>query len=419
MSTEIPSYAERMKWFHEARFGMFVHYGLYSILGRGEWVMFEERMPAREYARLARRFHPGKLDVSAWVRLARDAGARYMVVTSRHHDGFCLFDSKVSDFKSTNTPARRDIIAEYVEAARSAGLKVGFYYSLLDWRFPGHFEPAKYAESAAAMVEQAHAQVKELLTNYGKIDVLWYDGGWSPTWKVPMEEMAVFWRSKDLNAEARRLQPHIVINNRAGLQEDLDTPEQRVEASAAGRGWESCMTMGDHCGWGYIRNNPNMKTVPTLLQNLVTAAAGEGNYLLNVGPKADGTIRKEEETRLRAVGEWLSVNGAAIYGSARCELPRGMLGLWTRKGDTAYLHIFRWPGEEAVVAPVETKALRARVLATGEAAEVRQEKNGRLVISGLPKKPPHPYVTVIEVEFDGEPKARVEADRGAWISGRA
>ena len=182
-------------------------------------------------------------------------------------------------------------MAEYVKACRKAGLKVGFYYSLLDWRFPGYWEPDKYPESAEAMVRQAHDQVRELLTQYGKIDVLWYDGGWlRNTFPPQIDLMIPFWRSKKLNAMARRLQPHILINNRSGTQEDLDTPEQHVTASAKGRGWESCMTIGDHVGWGYVKNNPNFKTTPQLLQYLVQAASGEGNYLLNIGPKPDGSV---------------------------------------------------------------------------------------------------------------------------------
>ena len=178
MAVSIPSYEERMKWFHEARFGMFIHFGLYAMLGRGEWVMLNERIPAAEYAPLAKKFNPRKFDAAEWVRIAKEGGAKYMVLTTRHHEGFCLFDSTVSSFKSTNSPFGRDLVAEYVKAARKAGMKVGFYYSLLDWRFPGYWEPEKYRESADALVAQAHAQVRELLTNYGRIDVLWYDGHW-------------------------------------------------------------------------------------------------------------------------------------------------------------------------------------------------------------------------------------------------
>ena len=216
---------------------------------------------------------------------------------------------------------------------------------------------------------------------------------------------------------ARVLQPHILINNRSGVDEDLDTPEQHVTASQPGRGWESCMTVGDSCGWGYIRNNPNMKPVPQLVQNLVHAAAGEGNYLLNIGPKPDGTVRKEETSRFAAVGEWLKANGKAIYGSQRSELSGGMIGEWTRKGNTGYLCIFRWPGEEAVVPLVGTKAVSARLLADGRKVKVRQEHNGRLVLSGLPEKAPHPAVSVIEVKFAEAPRRMEEADKAAWLKG--
>ena len=428
MARKALSYRERMKWFHQARFGMFIHWGLYSLLRRGEWVMLNERIPRDEYARLARRFRPTRFDADAWASLAAEAGMKYMVLTTRHHDGFCLFDSQVSDYTSAKTAARRDFVAEYVRACRKAGLKVGFYYSLLDWRFEGYWEWARYKRSAAALVQQAHDQVRELLTRYGKIDYIFYDGGWVPNVLRSGQasgssgrslSTADFWQSRKLNAMARRLQPHIILNNRTGLPEDVDTPEQHVTASEPGRGWESCMTMGDSMGWGYIRNNPNMKTVPQLLQNLVNAAAGEGNYLLNVGPKPDGSIRSEEATRLRAMGQWLKSRGEAIYGSQRCPLPGGMVGPWTRKGNTAYLHLFRWPGREAVLPLVATKARSAELLGQGKRLKVRQEHNGRLVISGLPLRPPHPHVNVIKVRFVAEPKSLREKNLAAWLTAGA
>jgi len=412
------SYEQRLAWFHKARFGLFMHWGLYSLLGRGEWAMFCERIPRNEYAKLAGRFNPRKFDADAWAKLAVEAGMKYAVLTTRHHDGFCLFDSEVSDFTSVKMKAKRDFVAEYVKAFRKAGLKIGFYYSLLDWRFPGYFMPGKHRESAEAMIQQYHTQVRELMSNYGKIDLLWYDGGWIPHGRV-VDNLAEFWRSKEVNHMVRRLQPHIVINNRSGLDEDLDTPEQHVTASKPGRGWESCMTIGDPCGWGYIKNNPNWKTVPQLLQNLVTAAAGEGNYLLNIGPAPDGAIREEEQVRLRAMGKWLKKNGEAIYGSKRCPLNAGMLGMWTQKGNTGYLHIFRWPGEEAIVPLVKTRVKSARLLGSTKRAKVRQEHNGRLVISGLPKRPPDPSISVIKVQFDGPPESLAEKDASAWLFGEA
>ena len=409
------SYAARMQWFHEARFGLFIHWGLYSLLKRGEWTMLEERIPKDEYAKLAGAFTPGRFDANAWATLAVDAGAKYAVLTTRHHDGFCLFDSAVSDFTSVKCTAKRDFVAEYVEAFRRAGLKVGFYYSLLDWRFPGYWDVKGRKKSAEAMVEQYHAQVRELMSNYGKIDILWYDGHWIEG----VSNLARFWRSKEINAWVREKQPHILINNRSGVDEDLDTPEQHVTASKSGRGWESCMTMGDSCGWGYIRNNPNMKTVPQLLQHLVTAAAGEGNFLLNVGPKPDGSIRKQERKLLRAIGNWLRVHGESIYGSRRCVLRNGMLGLWTAKDNIGYLHVFRWPGSEAVIPLVRSRVKSATLLTTNREVEFRQEHNGRLVLSGLPKKPAHDAVSVIKVEFASKPTCLAETDRAAWLEGKA
>lgn len=416
MARTSPDLQERLSWFHKARFGMFVHWGLYSLLERGEWVMYRERIPRDEYAKLADKFRPGKFDADAWAALAVEAGAKYVVMTTRHHDGFCLFDSRVSEFTSVKTAARRDFVAEYVTACRRAGLKVGFYYSLLDWRFDGYFEPGKYRRSAADLVGQAHEQVRELLTGYGKIDVLWYDGWWVDHDQAGVKSVAEFWQSRKLNAMARRLQPGILLNSRSGLPADFDNPEQHVTASRPGRAWESCMTIGDPGGWGFVRHNPNMKTVAQLLQPLVSAAAGEGNYLLNVGPRANGTIRREEVARLRAIGEWLAVNGEAIYGSQRCGLHGGMIGVWTRRGSTGYLHIFRWPGREAVVPLVGAKARSAVLLATGARLKVRQEHNGRLIISQMPLRPPHPYANVIKVQFAGEPKSMREVNAAAWLN---
>ena len=180
MAGEAAAYADRMKWFHQARFGMFIHWGLYSLLGRGTWVMHHDQLSVAEIERLASQFTARKFDANAWAELARDAGMEYAILTTRHHEGFSLFDSKLSDFTSVKSAAKRDLVAEYVTAFRKVGLKVGFYYSLLDWRFPGYFEPEKYKESTAALVDQAHGQVRELLSNYGKIDVIWFDGHWFP-----------------------------------------------------------------------------------------------------------------------------------------------------------------------------------------------------------------------------------------------
>ncbi|WPJ96931.1 alpha-L-fucosidase [Coraliomargarita algicola] len=417
-------YAQRLRWFHQARFGMFIHFGLYSLLERGEWVMFRERIPPEDYAPLADQFNPANWDAEKLAQTAVDAGMRYAVFTARHHDGYCLYDSAVTDFTSTKTAAQRDFVAEFVTAFRKAGLKVGIYYSLLDWRFPGYFEPQKYPESAAALVQQTHDQVRELLSNYGKIDMLWYDGGWISHGRRKEIPEAEFWRSVELNAMARELQPEIIINNRAGTQEDLDTPEQHVTASEAGRGWESCMTICHPAGWGYVRHTTDFKSVSELLQNLVKAAAGEGNFLLNVGPQPDGSLRSEETTRLQAMGDWLQRYGEGIYGSQRCDLPNDSLpgggaGHWTRQGNTAYLFTSRWPGQELVVPLVGTKAKSATVLGTDLQLGIRYECNHRLVLTGLPEQPPHPDVSVIQIEFEDIPSTLLEDDTSAWLKRNA
>lgn len=424
MTGDNHEYQSRLRWFHEARFGMFIHFGLYSLLERGEWVMFRERIPPADYARLADRFNPQRFDARAWARLAVEAGMKYMVLTTRHHDGFCLFDSQVSDFTSTKTAARRDFVAEYVTAAREAGLKVGLYHSLLDWRFPGYFDPKRFPDSAASMVQQLHDQVRELLTNYGRIDVLWYDGDWICHGRIKDIPIAEFWRATELNAMARKLQPHLIINNRAGVPADIDTPEQHVTASQPGRAWESCMTIGHPAGWGYVRHAPDFKNVADLIQHLILAAAGEGNYLLNVGPQPDGAIRDEEASRLRAIGQWLAVHGEAIYGSQRCDLPDDRLpgggnGLWTRRGNTAFLLVPRWPGRELRIPLVAFPPTRATIMSTGQRATIRMEESHRLVLGDLPADPPDRFVTGLRLEFPDLPRSMDEVDPTAWLAGRA
>ncbi|MBQ7208403.1 MAG: alpha-L-fucosidase [Lentisphaeria bacterium] len=422
------TYEERMKWFHEARFGIYVHFGLYSLLERGEWTMYSERIPKEEYAALADRFDPVPGCAGEWVQAAKRAGAKYMVLTTRHHEGFSLFDSKYSDFTSAKRGCRRDIVREYVEAARAAGLKVGLYYSLLDWRYPGYFEPGKYPENKAALVAYVHNQVRELMTNYGKIDLLEYDGGWMANYPNDSPEQRIdFWHARELNAMVRELQPGIIINNRSGLQEDIDTPEQVVKASASGRAWETCMCIGDSCCWGYTRFNPNWKTPVQLIQHLVTAATGEGNFLLNIGPGPDGRLRAEELERLAVMGDWLEKNGEAIRSSRRCELigtctpdsvDLNLQGPWARKGNTGYWFCFRWPGTRATAVRVASRPLKVTLLGGDGTAFPFTWDPGtqRLIITELPSVPPDPNCTVLEVLFEEVPRRGVESDKSAWLS---
>ena len=419
------AYEKRLKWFHEARFGIYVHFGLYSLLGRGEWTMYSERIPPREYEKLADRFNPSPDAAREWCELARLAGAKYIVLTTRHHEGFSLFDSEYSDYTSAKHGCRRDLVREFTEAARACGLKVGLYYSLLDWRYPGYFEPEKYPASKADLVDYVHHQVRELMTKYGKIDLLEYDGGWLHNLDPDKEHRIAFWRARELNAMVRKLQPDIIINNRSGLEEDLDTPEQVIRASRPGRGWESCMCIGDSCGWGYTRFNPNMKTPEQLIQHLVQAAQSQGNFLLNIGPMPDGHVRTEEIERLTRIGQWLRIHEKAIRNSERCGLigssqpglvDLNLQGIWTRRGKTAYWCIFRWPGTVATEVRVDTCPLSAKILTTGQPLEFDYcRKNGKLIFKGLPPLPPDELCTVLEVKFPSVPDCKAEPAPAAWL----
>ena len=390
------------KWFYHDRFGMFIHWGIYSVIKRGEKVMETERIPADEYARYADLFNPTRFDADAWAETARNTGMKYMVLTTRHHDGFCLFDSAVSDFTSVRTRARRDFVAEYAEAARRAGLKVGFYYSLLDWRWPEYFKgPKKDPQGWERFRAYVHAQVRELCTQYGKIDLLWYDGVW------PYDARA--WKSAELNQMVRDLQPGILINNRAGLDEDYDTPEKSIVPSPPGRLWECCMPMPDT--WSDLPGDHNWKSTLQLLRNLLSCASRGGNLLLNVGPRGDGTFPERAVECLREIGEWMSANGESVYGTEPClfcGIGSGRLVSYTTvKDNLVYLHVFYWPHDGVVcVTEFENKVKRAYFLRTGEAVNV-VEKPDRILLDDLPPQPADPYDSVIVLELDGKPEERV------------
>ncbi|MBN1670951.1 MAG: alpha-L-fucosidase [Kiritimatiellae bacterium] len=437
MTEDLKSQDERLQWLREARFGIFVHWGMYAVLGRGEQILFRDRMPFEAYARLADRFRPEPF-AEDWARQAAGAGAQYMVLTTRHHDGFCLFDTKTTDFNAARTGAGRDLIAEYVEGCRGQGLKVGFYYSLVNWHKPATWSPERYPEQVAALVEEVHTQIRELMTNYGTIDVLWFDGGWVPTRRdgtfvTEAQEKAAavaeFWRAEELHAMARELQPDLLINNRAGIPGDYGTPEQVVKAEGAGRAWETCMTLNYAPGWGYQKYSSANKTPAEVLYNLLDAVRLGGNFLFNVGPRPDGRIDEREASVLRALAPWFQRHGEAVHGTA----PAGIYGLsgreqgpcfhhgmWTCKGSTAYLSVFRWPGRELILSQIATPVRSATLLTTGEPLEVEAISNGRTLIAGLPESPPDPLAPVLKVEFEAPPR-RGERSPGAdpadWLGG--
>ena len=411
---------KRIAWFKDARFGIFLHWGLYSVLGRNEWSMYLDRFSVAEYSALADRFVPQRFDADEWATWAAEAGVKYMVLTTRHHDGFCLFDSKVSDFTSVKRAAKRDFVIEYAEALRKAGIKVGLYYSLCDWRYKGCWLPDQYPDSATAMVEQAHAQVRELMTNYGHVDILWYDGA---SWgnDTPAD---VAYRSRDLNAMVRRLQPDILVNDRSGLAEDFGTPECKIEASAEEtRPWESCIQMDD-ISWGNIPHSPNLRTAERIVADLVEVATGAGNLLLNTGPQADGRIRPEEMKRIRKAGEWLRRNGSAIYGSRRSPLaehgPMGSsnrMSRWIGSKDPCihYLAALCWMGSEFMTVLVDGEVEDISLLSTGAPVRFKRGPEGRLTFIDLPNKPPDNPATIFKVRFARPPRHMPLEKNGHWL----
>lgn len=392
---------ERMAWWREARFGMFVHWGLYSQLGRHEWVMNRERIPVAEYEKLADSWRVKERPAREWAALAKSSGMKYMVMTTKHHEGFCLWDTQQTDYNAVKRGPQRDLVREYVEACREFGLKIGFYYSLMDWH---HLDGALCAMDESArrrFLDFTQGCVRELVTNYGKIDVLWYDVSW------PLRSPEL-WESAKMNAMVRQAQPHILINNRSQLDEDFGTPEEHVTAEGEGRDWEACMTFNG--SWGYMPIAPaeDWLTSRDVLGMLRTAAGGQGNLLLNIGPKPDGSVPEEAFPRLAPVGKWLERNGEAVYGAvgrADGNLEWMPTGAWTVKGNTAYFWCTRWPGLELAIGGLTVKVKAASILATGQQVDFEQVGD-RLVLKGLPKQNPDPNagVTVLKLECDAPPQ---------------
>lgn len=394
MTTEINDVERRRKWWRDAKYGMFVHWGLYSRLGRGEWAMNRENIPTDDYEKLAADFNPRHCDIRSWARLARQAGMKYMVMGSKHHEGFCLWDSQLTDYKATNTPAGRDFIAEYVEACRAEGLKPGLYFSLMDWHHPdGDDRGAADPEARERFIAYVHGQVRELCSNYGEIAVLWYD--------VPWPYDAEHWRSVELNAMVRALQPDILINNRSWTDEDFGTPEQHVKAEAVGRDWEACLTLNEN--WGFHRGDHQWKTPPQIVNALADCAKGGGNLLLNIGPDGDGVVPAESCRILKEVGGWLERNGECIFGTERADVGWGNFGKMTVKGNTLYLIVTNWVGSTLTLGRLSCRPLAARLVASGTRVEFETLPHG-IRLLGMPENPPDGPATVIAIDMDGSPR---------------
>lgn len=396
--------ADRMTWWRDAKFGMFIHFGLYSgpggewngkPTGSHEWMRNNAKIPHEEYIRLADSFNPTAFDADAWVKTAKDAGQRYIVFTTKHHEGFALFDSGVSRYTVMNTPFKRDICAELARACRKHGMKLGWYYSIMDWYHPDYLPKRDWEQRVVSdadfsrYVAYMKAQLRELLTNYGDIAVLWFDGQWETTWTHAA--------ALELEAFCRTLMPNVIINDRVdvGVPKklppsyrrggDYTTPENTVpERGLSGQDWESCMTMNKN--WGFAKDDSEFKSVPELVKLLVDTTSKGGNLLLNVGPSGDGRIPQESLDGLKGMGAWMRTNGRAIYASKANPFERGLLvrrdgmrtPVWATTTDrTLNLFVERWTGGALVLPGIRIKPKSATALgADGVPIEVEQTASG-------------------------------------------
>ena len=383
---------QRMQWWHAAKFGMFIHWGGYSVHSRHEWAMEDEAIPIEEYMQFPKQFKPKPNAPRDFARLAKAAGQKYMVMTTKHHEGFCNWDTKLTNYCAPKQGPGRDLVREYVEAARAEGLRVGFYYSLMDWHHPDGARCATDEAARRRFVDYTHGLIRELLTNYGKIDVLWYDVAW------PLD--AAGWESEKMNEMVFQLQPEIIVNNRNHLQGDFSTPEQHITAEKGGRAWESCMTLND--SWGYQRADDNWKSSKTVIRNLIQCARDGGNYLLNIGPRGDGSIPEESVRILQEVGRWMDKNGDTIYKSDLCQPRRSNYASFTRTGNTLFIHVHFWPGGDVNMCGLMTKATAARMYATNQKLDFKQDPYQLKIYNLAQQAPDHP-VTTIAIECESEP----------------
>ena len=386
-----------MTWFTDARFGLFIHWGVYAAAARHEWVKQRERLTDEQYQKYADHFDPDLYDPAAWAEEAAGAGMKYLVVTTKHHDGFCLWDSALTDYKATRTPWGQDLIRPLLDAFRARGLRTGLYYSLLDWHHPQfpvdlyhpragdeEFTAAQAGRDIAAYTDYLHGQVRELLTGYGQIDTMWFDfsyAGRGTGAKGPAE-----WQSEKLAAMVRELQPGILINNRLGVPElaDFTTPEQVMPPGGVSghRPWEACQTLNG--SWGYDRDNTGYKSAGQLIRMLVDTVSKDGNMLLNIGPNARGEFGPEALTRLREIGRWMRLHSRAIHGAGPAPFTPPQDCRYTRRGDRLYLHLLSWP-----MGHVHLPGLRGRV----RYAQLLNDASEIPVMDVDPANPMHRYLT--------------------------
>jgi alpha-L-fucosidase len=412
--------ADRLAWWREARFGMFVHLGLYSLMGGAwngrftgshEWMRHNARIPHEDYIRVADRWNPAALDVDGIVRMARAAGQRYVVVTTKHHEGFSLWPSALSPYTVAATPYRRDILRQFADACRRHGLRLGWYYSIMDWYHPDYLPRRDWevrdatGADFARYVRFMHGQLRELLTQYGDVAVLWFDGQWESTWSHALARETV--------ALCRSLQPGVIITNRvdvappggddrtrgAGSVGDYSTPELEIPARGLpGQDWETCMTMNDN--WGYAGDDDNWKSPAALIALLVETASKGGNLLLNIGPDGDGRVPPPSVDGLAAMGRWMAVNGDAIYGT-RASLVDTPACRTTTRGRDIHCFVERWKPGPLLLPGLAAAPQRATLVADPSTAlPVRRTTEG--VVVDLPDRPPDLICSVARITFERE-----------------
>jgi alpha-L-fucosidase len=420
---------QRMEWFREARFGLFIHWGVYSVpagewngnQNYGEWFMEETKMPVSQYEKFAAQFDPVQFNAREWVRLAKDAGMKYIVITSKHHDGFGMYRSDLTDWCLKSTPFQRDPLKELAEACKAAGIKLCFYHSIMDWHHPDWGTRRAWNDRATGTPDMDRytafmkGQLKELLTRYGPIGILWFDGEWESPW--------TFERGVHLYNYVRMLQPGIIVNNRVGkgragmggMDEnrkgvgDYGTPEQEIPATGFGPDvdWESCMTMNNH--WGYNKHDQNWKSSTTLVRNLIDCASKGGNYLLNVGPTSQGLIPAPSIERLKEIGAWMKINRESIYGTTASPFKRLPWGRSTTrvqgKNTKLYLHVFDWPTKGSLLVPgLKNKVQKAYLLEKSGPKTLSANNSPDGLNISLPPSMPDPLSTTIVLTLRGTPE---------------
>ena len=388
--TAAPQSDPRLDWWRDARFGMFVHWGPVSLRGTEiGWSRAGARpgrsdvgtqVPRELYDNLYRQFNPTEFDATEWVRIAQAAGIKYLVFTTKHHDGFCMFDSALTEYKITNSPIHRDLLKELANACHAAGLRLGFYYSPPDWHHPD-YRTAHHDR----YIEYLHGQLKELCSNYGQVDLIWFDG---------LGGKATDWDSERLFEELKALQPEILLNNRAGLPGDYDTPEQRIGGLNLERPWESCITICRQWSW---KPDDKLKSYEECVQTLAKCAGGDGNLLLNVGPQPTGAIEPRQVAVLKQLGDWLKVHGESIYGTRGGPYKPGPWGASTRRGHTIYLHVLDPELTELLLPPLEARVVGSRLLGGGA---VTAEQTADALMLHLPAADGPDRVVVLELDRD-------------------